>query len=470
MRSRYCHYLLLAAQIFSSAAALSIPALPLPVLPIPASSIPALSIHVQRSNSSAVPPSQDPFYAVPSDLGNKSPGAILNHRQSPSPVVAFGINPDNIQDSHQVLYRTTDGNGQATATVMTLLIPKNANLGAVLSFQLAENAIIIDCAPSYGITAAGYADKLLSSPTAQLQVLLIQAALADGWVVAVPDFQGPKAAFVDQKMAGQAILDALRATLQSGSFTGVRQDALTALWGYSAGASVTKVAAEFQPKYAKELNLAGVAFGGTGSAGLGIIKEINNGPHAGLIPPSLIGLALESPEFKLMMDLNLKKEFKDKFYSPLHQCLDANLKTFENADVLGMFVCWDFCVFPALNVALLKYVQGSGVSKAPVYWYQDVHDEIAPIKDVDAAVQKYCDSGANVHYQRDDAANVNHKNYGIIGAPNALGWLRDIMHGKKPDPQCVTETVTISDLPDSFLNIFPPVIRNGLVQLLHQTS
>lgn len=427
------------------------------------------SITSRDDLSVSVPPSKDPFYDLPSNLGKHAPGAILKHRQSPSSIVAFGITPDNIQDSYQVLYRTNDRDSKPIATVMTVIVPKNANFGAVLSFQLAENAIIIDCAPSYGMTASSNDNPLLASPTAQLQVLLIQAALADGWVVIVPDFQGPKAAFGDSIIAGQAVLDAARAAVRSGPITGIKEDSQVVLWGYSAGAAVTKFAAELQPKYASELRLAGAAFGGVGTGSLGTISQINKGPHAGLIPPSLIGIGAQNPIFQFIMDINLKAQFKEKFYRPRHQCLDANLKTFENDDVLGMFNCWEFCVFPSLTATLLRYLQATSAPKVPVFWYQNVQDEVAPVKDVDSAVKDYCRLGANVHYQRNNATNLNHKNYGIIGAPSALGWLRDIMHGQKTTSKCTTETVSIADLPDSFLNVFSPAIRQGLVELLQKS-
>ncbi|QPG97994.1 hypothetical protein C2857_007132 [Epichloe festucae Fl1] len=448
MRFRHLFSLLMAAQTLVPATA-------------------ALSTHTPRKNAAIAPPSQDPFYAAPSGLEKKSAGTVLAHRRSPSPVFAFGYTPDNIQDSYQVLYRTTDRDDRPTATVMTVLVPKNANFSSVLSFQLAENAVIIDCAPSYAITAASRDDPLFNSLTAQLQVLLIQAALADGWVVVVPDFQGPRAAFADMKIAGQAILDGLRASLRSESFTGVSETAVVALWGYSAGAAVTKFAAEMQPKYANELDLVGVAFGGVGQPSLDAVKKMNRSPHAGLLPPALIGVGLENPEFQMVLDLTLKREFKEKFYAPLHQCLDANIKTFANADVLGMFHCLDLCVLPALALVQTKSLRlSSPVPRAPVYWYQEVHDDVAPVNGTDAAVQDYCKRGARVHYQKDDAVGIGHLGYGIIGAPNALGWLKGMRDGKQPDAECVTETVTVSELPESFLNIFPASIRPLLVASL----
>ncbi|KAG6006888.1 hypothetical protein E4U21_006607 [Claviceps maximensis] len=421
-------------------------------------------------NAELAPPTQDPFYDVPSDIKDESPGKILASRKLLSPITTFGIVPDNIQDGHQFLYRTTDRHGKPTATVMTVLIPRNANLSSVMSFQMAENAISRDCAPSYEMTAASNANPVRASATTQLQILLVQAALADGWVVTVPDFQGPAASFVDQKIAGHAILDALRASIQSYPITGINENAILALWGYSAGAAVTKYAAEIQPKYAAELNLAAVAIGGVNVKGVDTIKQLNSGPHTGLLPFSLIGVANENPNFKSVLNRHLKAEFKDQFYSALNQCLDANLKTFDGLDVLGMFTCWDLCVYPSLKATLAKYAHTPVAPTAPVYWYHDFNDEVSPIAAVDDAVFDYCKKGANVYYQRDIAEGINHKNYGLVGAPNALAWMKDVMVGKVPEPYCTTENVTISDLPQSFLDIFPLSLRQGLVDLLKQSA
>ncbi|KAG5917622.1 hypothetical protein E4U42_007180 [Claviceps africana] len=420
-------------------------------------------------NTEPPPPSQDPFYLVPSFAGQTSPGTILASRKSVSPVNVFGFVPDNIQDSHQILYRTTDQHGKPTATVMTVLVPRNANLSAVLSFQLAEDAVNLDCAPSYVMTLASLNNSLLASATAQLQVVLIQEALADGWVVVVPDFQGPTSAFANQKIAGQAILDALRASLRSSSITGIKENAILALWGYSGGAAVTKYAAEIQPKYARELNLAAVAFGGLFGKSTKSVKLLNKGAHAGLIPFALIGIANENQAFQSVLNLHLRKEFKDKFYTAAHQCLDANIRTFYGADVIGMFTCWDLCVYPSLLATIVRYSEAPGVPDARVYWYHDVHDEVSPISAIDDAVYDYCRHGANVRYERNLAATVNHQNYALVGAPNVLAWLKSVMTGEISKSTCRAENVTQSDLPAPFLNIFPLQLQQTLLELLRKS-
>lgn len=43
---------------------------------------------------------------------------------------------------------------------------------------------------------------------------LVQAALAQGWTVTVPDYQGPNSAFIAGQLEGRAVLDGIRATLK----------------------------------------------------------------------------------------------------------------------------------------------------------------------------------------------------------------------------------------------------------------
>ncbi|KAG5915916.1 hypothetical protein E4U42_007878, partial [Claviceps africana] len=93
------------------------------------------------------PPSRDAFYVVPEDIAKASPGSILRHRRPPSPI-GSGFETLELHASHQILYRTTDSEDKATATVLTVLIPPRANLSRVLSYQVAEDAASVDCAPS----------------------------------------------------------------------------------------------------------------------------------------------------------------------------------------------------------------------------------------------------------------------------------------------------------------------------------
>jgi len=98
------------------------------------------------------------------------------------------------------------------------------------------------------------ADTIL---TAQIEQLLAQAGLNEGWYVVIPDHQGPKSTFVVGESAGHIVLDSIRATLRSGNITGIHEDAKVTLWGYSGGSFASGWAAQMHPTYASELKIVG---------------------------------------------------------------------------------------------------------------------------------------------------------------------------------------------------------------------
>lgn len=58
----------------------------------------------------------------------------------------------------------------------------------------------------------------------------MEAALEQGWIVIVPDYLGPHSAFLANRLSGQAILDGIRATLNSADLTGIQDPTIT-MWG-----------------------------------------------------------------------------------------------------------------------------------------------------------------------------------------------------------------------------------------------
>ena len=144
-----------------------------------------------RAAAAPIPPSQDPFYQPPSGYENSAPGTILKSRPVPVPVAFYSYDPVNVKGAYQLLYRTTDSHGNPEAAVTTVIQPYNADAGKLVSYQTAEDAPFVDCAPSYtfqfGSQDFGNGQKI--------ELLLILAALNKGYYVNTPDYEGPKAAF-----------------------------------------------------------------------------------------------------------------------------------------------------------------------------------------------------------------------------------------------------------------------------------
>lgn len=412
-------------------------------------------------------PLEDSFYAVPEGLESVRPGTILKHRKPPAPIAAFGAARINLQDSHQILYRTSDSSGNATATVLTVLIPHNADFGKVLSYQVLEDAAYARCAPSYVFQFGASTGGLFGTVANQAELLLIEAALEEGWVVVAPDYQGPRAAFLANKLAGHSILDGIRAALSSGEITGIRGDATVSLWGYSGGCVATTFAVELQPSYAPELgaSIAGAALGGPVPDLSSCLATINKGPLAGLIPAGIIGLSAEYPALAALVDEQLLPRYREKFYKAGRECLVANLANFLLADVFAM--AKDRAIF---SQGLAKTIMdqnsaGQATPKVPLFIYKAIHDEVSPIRYTDELVKGYCDKGASVEYVKHPEAL--HSTLSSTGAPAAFAWLKGIMSGKKkPDKKCSTKVARNRLWDRSTYQVMPKFIADALLDLM----
>lgn len=406
------------------------------------------------------PPSRDPFYDVPDDVASSAPGTILKHRPPPSSVAALRSLPANIKGSYQLMYRTNDSFDNATATVVTVLVPYSADMGKVLSYQVAEDSPYIDCAPSYVIQKNEVTAGAPGSILTQSEFIIIELALSQGWVVVVPDFQGPDSAFLANKLAGQAVLDGLRATLNSADLTGVEKDARLAMWGYSGGSLATAWAAELLADYAPELNVAGAALGGTVPSIEKVVKTVNKTPYAGLVPSGVLGLANAFPVIRKAVDEQIKPQYTRLFDRFQKQCLVSIVLQNIGKDVLGYLKDAQSLFEGSVGEVVKSNNLGKAIPKIPLYLYKSINDQVSEIEDTDDLYDYYCDGGATVEYLRDFASE--HSILAITGAPQALSRVKMLLNGQKPKSGCSKRSVlstalsgdSLQSLPDFALEAF----------------
>jgi hypothetical protein len=221
------------------------------------------------SEASAVPfapaPDPDAFYAQPEPLPDVPPGTILNSRAATfSPVGVPQPNP-----AWLLQYMTRDVNGRplaAVATVVRPLIPALTGSQPLVSYQFAYDSLGSKCVPSRTMTG----DTSNGNSTAETLAYL-PALATQGWTMVFPDYEGPYSAYGAGKLSGQATLDGIRAAL-SFEPLGLSADTPVGMWGYSGGALATSWAASLHPSYAPELNIVGVASGGTPADVFGVVR------------------------------------------------------------------------------------------------------------------------------------------------------------------------------------------------------
>ncbi|QWC86502.1 lipase family protein [Nocardioidaceae bacterium] len=190
----------------------------------------------------------------------------------------------------QILYRSNDARGCATANATSVLKPPlPLNPDRVVAYQSFYDSLDPTHGPSY--TFAGSTDP--GAQVANVELTQIAAFLTAGYTVVVADTQGPTADFAAGPEYGRTTLDSLRAAIRHPG-AGIPRRPDIGLYGYSGGAIGTAWAASLAPRYAPAIDrlLVGAANGGVlvfPHHNLGYV--LGSKIWAGVAPMALIGVS-----------------------------------------------------------------------------------------------------------------------------------------------------------------------------------
>ena len=365
-------------------------------------------------------PSDDPFYQPPPGYQHAAPGTVLRSRDVE--LAFLGLIPQPVKAT-QLLYRTMDMHGAPEATVTTVIVP--ANLGAeqscpLLSYQCAIDAMSSRCFPSYALRRKANALGSL----AQLELLLITAAIAEGWAVSVPDHEGRQGLWGAPYEPGYRVLDGIRAALSS-ERSGISPAAPIGLWGYSGGGLASAWAAEMCGEYAPELDIVGAVLGSpVGDLGH-TFRRLNGSFLAGLPALVVAALAHAYPD----LDRVIKEHTNDEgraLLSGLEKMTTVGAvfrMAGKNMDDYLDEPLEDILSTPEVTHVFDSIKLGSAVPAPPVLIVQAVHDYLIDVHDIDELADAYSAGGANVTYHRD--AFNEHICLHPLSAPMTLRWLTD---------------------------------------------
>lgn len=385
-------------------------------------------------------PSQDPFYQPTADYASQQPGTILKHRQIPVPLVIELLTPGVTSSVWQILYRSTDYSGNANVAVTTIFVPIDGDGNKLFTQALPYDAADNDCSPSYTLQTLSDTDP---------DIIAIALALYNGLYVQSPDFESTTAAFTNGVQSGQAMLDSLRAVLQSGSFTGVLSTARMALNGGSGGALGIEWAMELQSTYAPELSIAGVTLGSLTPNIEDVMNTINEGAFAGLTPTAILGLAQSIPAFNDYVNANLVPGTAASFRKAGTQCLSQSQDQFGGQNINSYFtnVNWQYDAVPQQVFQEVGIMGLHHTPQVPMYIYKGFNDEISNVDDTDALVTKYCNEGVDIVYVRD--VLTGHQTESILGFLGAYEYILDRLNGVPVYEGCVIINSTKSALTNS---------------------
>ncbi|TPG33210.1 lipase [Mycobacterium hodleri] len=372
-------------------------------------------------------PSDDPFYLPPAGFEGARPGTVLASRDVE---LAFLGRIRQRSTATQLLYRSTNLNGHPAAAATTVVVPANRSTGSagpILSYQCAIDAVASRCFPSYALRRGAKAIGAL----AQLELLLVSAALAEGWTVCIPDHEGLEGIWGAPHEPGYHVLDGLRAALNFDELN-LSVDAPIGLWGYSGGGLATAWAAEVFASYAPELNVVGAVLGSpVGDLGH-TFRRLNGSFYAGL--PGMVVAALSHvyPE----LDRIIKRHATDEGRRML-----TDIQEMTTAGAILRLIGKDIdrlVDLPLQDILRMREVKhvfdsiklGTAAPTIPVLMIQAVHDRIVSVTDIDALATTYAGGGTDVAYHRDMLSE--HMLLHSLSAPMTLRWLRDRFSGRPP--------------------------------------
>jgi alpha-beta hydrolase superfamily lysophospholipase len=370
-------------------------------------------------------PSDDPFYQPPPGYQHAMPGTVLRSRDVE--LAFLGLIPQRAMAT-QLLYRTTDMNGNPEATATTVIVPADVTPEhpcPVLSYQCAIDAVTSRCFPSYALRRNAWAVGAL----AQLELLLIAAALAEGWAVSIPDHEGRTGMWGAPYEPGYFILDGVRAAL-SAERLGLSPSAPVGLWGYSGGGLATAWAAELCADYAAELDIVGAVLGSpVGDLGH-TFRRLNGTFLSGLPAMVIAALAHIYPDLDRVIQEHANDEGRALLQRLEGMTTVGAVLRMAKKDV-GVYLdrpLEEILTMPEVQHVFDSIKLGATVPTPPVLIVQAVHDYLIDVEDIDELANTYSTGGADVTYHRD--AFNEHLLLHPLSAPMTLRWLQDRFAGR----------------------------------------
>ncbi|NUT98876.1 MAG: triacylglycerol lipase [Saccharothrix sp.] len=358
-------------------------------------------------------PPGDAFYTPPDPLPDGVPGDVIWWRALPAQTGVRG---------YLVLYRSESATGTPIAVTGRVLVPTTpwtSGVRPIVSLASGTRGVGDRCAPSK------------FQPDYE-KPLLIDAMLGRGWAVAITDYEGLGTpgghTYVVGRSEGRTVVDAARAATRLPA-TGLVSGGPVAFAGYSQGGGGAAWAGELAPVYAPELDVVGIAAGGTPADLTAVSRTLEGGIGFGFLLLAAFGLDSAYPELDLPAHLNDKG--RAVYETQQEACVDA---VFGHA--FGHIA--DYTTTNPLTRAdwqarLAENRLGAHPPAAPIYLYHGLVDEIIPLAQAQTLRREYCAAGVPVTW---GVFLGEHVTTLVAAAGAAVSYLADRFAGKPPRANC----------------------------------
>ncbi|MGH9040461.1 MAG: lipase family protein [Acidimicrobiia bacterium] len=363
-------------------------------------------------------PDADPFYRPPAGFESAAPGTVFASRA----VTVKGLGLPVPVAAHQFLVRSSDAHDAPVAVAGTVMVPSGPYPGTrpLVSYQPAIDSLGDQCNPSYTLRAG-----------TEKELGLMMQALMLGWAVVVTDYQGPDDAFAAGRMAGHAVLDGIRAavSLPEAGLAGTATP--VGMWGYSGGGLATSWAAELQPAYAPELNVVGVASGGTPADLIAAARQVDGGLASGLVLLASAGISRAYPEMLALLDED-GRAMLDRIGD---MCVGEAVASFPFRRLNEFTHSADPLSEPVAVEVMERNHLGRQAPGAPVFLFHSLFDELIPHGVARQLSSDWCAQGVTVSFYTDVLSE--HSSLAVTGAPLAVSYLGSRFAGLPAPNTCL---------------------------------
>ncbi|GGK90428.1 putative lipase [Nocardia jinanensis] len=376
-------------------------------------------------------PTGDPIFDTwPDDLAGASPGQLLETRDVTATAATLAAVP--IQRALLLKFRSTSASGAPSFGTATLITPAAPWTGPgprpVEVNALPINSLGAHCTPGFQMSHG-----ILEKPNTDLTVFLpsVWWALGQGHAVLLPDHEGPLMAYAEPNVAGQVMLDSIRATraVETNTF----HDSRFVVSGYSGGGIAAYATAMLLHEYAPELAdvVVGVASGGVVTDNRNVAHRFNGNISSGILLTVALAVAREHPELLQYMN-NLAQWVAS---SPVKEiCGDASgplgVVGFPMDVVANIGNPLDSPIaektFETLGLADRR-------SAVPLYIYHGAHDPWIPLEDAERTYRQQCSRGVPAVFR---VVPGEHLIGYATGAPELDNWILARLRGEPAPSEC----------------------------------
>ncbi|BGP28282.1 hypothetical protein JCM10296v2_000014 [Rhodotorula toruloides] len=391
----------------------------------------------------STPPSKDAFYDAPSGFQRAANGHVFKARPVWTP---FG---SEASAAYQVLYKTTLATGGDAVTAATLFVPlEPVSPLRIMVLAAPIDSACRDCEVTFVLqngSKSNATDFLLKSVAID-----IFAGLHKGWYVAVPDYEGPNAAYIASVQEAFGVIDGLRAMLNFPNVLPKTAGYKAVIHGYSGGAHASAWANQFLPTYGSKLNVVAAAYGGTPvSVSFDGLASISGGGSF-LFWGALVGLSNAYPELDHFIRHQLFPNGTEAFEAARSLCNTQLGEYLGNESLVSFFrngaktftfsTAVKYSRLGQLGEPVKKDISPAattdGIVRRPTLMYHSSTDDITHPSPPN--VESQCKQGAKILFET--APGLTHTTAAVMWTADAYNFLESAFDGKLKLDKCQQKT------------------------------